>query len=123
MASAAAASKIDEDLHSRTLYVLGHEAMAKMSQAKVLLIGLRGLGVEIGLDVNPNKARVTILCIQHIHVDVAPAKNVILTGVREFALFDNDPTTLLDLAAQVIFLIVAQYFQFLCTHLLHFSFT
>ena len=65
----------------------------------------------------------TILCIQHIHVDVAPAKNVILTGVREFALFDNDPTTLLDLAAQVIFLIVAQYFQFLCTHLLHFSFT
>ena len=46
--SAAAATKIDEDLHSRTLYVLGHEAMAKMSQAKVLLIGLRGLGVEIG---------------------------------------------------------------------------
>jgi len=74
-AAAAAPTKIDEDLHSRTLYVLGHEAMAKMSQAKVLLIGLRGLGVEI-------------------------AKNVILTGVREFALFDNEPTTMLDLAAQ-----------------------
>ena len=39
---------IDEDLHSRTLYVLGHEAMAKMSKSKVLLVGLRGLGVEIG---------------------------------------------------------------------------
>ena len=39
---------IDESLYSRQLYVLGHEAMTKMSKSKVLLVGLRGLGVEIG---------------------------------------------------------------------------
>ena len=29
-------------------FVLGHEAMKKMSVANVLIIGLKGLGVEIG---------------------------------------------------------------------------
>jgi len=29
-------------------YVLGHEAMERMSKAHVLIIGLKGLGVEIG---------------------------------------------------------------------------
>ncbi len=29
-------------------YVLGHEAMQKMSSSDVLLIGLGGLGLEIG---------------------------------------------------------------------------
>lgn len=40
---------IDEGLYSRQLYVLGHEAMAKMSASDVLIIGLRGLGIEIGI--------------------------------------------------------------------------
>ena len=39
---------IDEGLYSRQLYVLGHEAMRQMSQSNVLLVGLKGLGVEIG---------------------------------------------------------------------------
>jgi ubiquitin-activating enzyme E1 len=39
---------IDEGLYSRQLYVLGHEAMKKMSQSNVLLYGLNGLGVELG---------------------------------------------------------------------------
>jgi hypothetical protein len=30
-------------------YVLGHEAMARMGAANVLLLGLGGLGVEIGM--------------------------------------------------------------------------
>lgn len=30
-------------------YVLGHEAMRKMILSNVLIIGLRGLGVEIGM--------------------------------------------------------------------------
>ena len=30
-------------------YVLGAEAMKKMSASNVLIIGLRGLGVEIGI--------------------------------------------------------------------------
>lgn len=39
---------IDESLYSRQLYVLGHEAMKRMSSSHVLIAGLRGLGVEIG---------------------------------------------------------------------------
>lgn len=39
---------IDESLYSRQLYVLGHEAMKRMGQSHVLVVGLRGLGVEIG---------------------------------------------------------------------------
>lgn len=40
---------IDESLYSRQLYVLGHEAMKRMSSSHVLIAGLRGLGVEIGM--------------------------------------------------------------------------
>ena len=40
--------EIDESLYSRQLYVLGHEAMKRMSSSHVLVAGLRGLGVEIG---------------------------------------------------------------------------
>ena len=39
---------IDESLYSRQLYVLGHEAMKRMSSSHVLIAGLKGLGVEIG---------------------------------------------------------------------------
>jgi ubiquitin-activating enzyme E1 len=39
---------IDESLYSRQLYVLGHEAMKRMSNSHVLIAGLRGLGAEIG---------------------------------------------------------------------------
>ena len=39
---------IDESLYSRQLYVLGHEAMKRMGASHVLVVGLRGLGVEIG---------------------------------------------------------------------------
>ena len=40
--------EIDESLYSRQLYVLGHEAMKRMSSSHVLIAGLKGLGVEIG---------------------------------------------------------------------------
>ncbi|CAO3645147.1 unnamed protein product [Cunninghamella echinulata] len=66
---------IDEGLYSRQLYVLGHEAMKKMSVAHVLIIGLKGLGVEI-------------------------AKNVILAGVKSVTLYDPQATQLSDLSAQ-----------------------
>lgn len=39
---------IDESLYSRQLYVLGHEAMKRMGASHVLIVGLKGLGVEIG---------------------------------------------------------------------------
>lgn len=50
--------KIDEDLYSRQIIFLGIETMKKISQLKILIIGLRGLGVEIAKDIivsGPNK--------------------------------------------------------------------
>ncbi|KAJ3043758.1 SPS-sensor component ptr3 [Rhizophlyctis rosea] len=66
---------IDDALYSRQLYVLGHEAMTKMSVANVLIVGLKGLGVEI-------------------------AKNVILAGVKSVTLYDPHPVELADLSSQ-----------------------
>lgn len=40
--------KIDESLYSRQLYVLGEDAMKKMGHSSALIIGMKGLGVEIG---------------------------------------------------------------------------
>ncbi|ORX70907.1 ubiquitin-activating emzyme E1 [Linderina pennispora] len=67
--------EIDEGLYSRQLYVLGVDAMKKMSASNVLIIGLRGLGCEI-------------------------AKNVILAGVKSVTLYDPAPVELRDLSSQ-----------------------
>ncbi|ODV79313.1 putative ubiquitin-activating enzyme [Suhomyces tanzawaensis NRRL Y-17324] len=67
--------EIDEGLYSRQLYVLGKEAMLKMQNANVLIIGLKGLGVEI-------------------------AKNVALAGVKSLSLYDPNPVELKDLSSQ-----------------------
>ncbi|KEZ41026.1 Ubiquitin-activating enzyme E1 1 [Scedosporium apiospermum] len=73
--SATTASDIDESLYSRQLYVLGHEAMKRMGASNVLLVGLKGLGVEI-------------------------AKNVALAGVKSLALYDPAPVEIADLSSQ-----------------------
>eukprot|EP00959_Pyramimonas_sp_CCMP1952_P369145 7732488-Pyramimonas_sp.AAC.1 len=39
---------IDEDLHSRQLAVYGRETFRRLVGAEVLIVGLRGLGVECG---------------------------------------------------------------------------
>ena len=39
---------IDESLYSRQLYVMGREGQARMANSDVLIVGLNGLGVEIG---------------------------------------------------------------------------
>ena len=67
--------EIDESLYSRQLYVLGHEAMKRMGLSDVLIVGLRGLGVEI-------------------------AKNIALAGVKSLTLYDPRPTTVSDLSSQ-----------------------
>ncbi|KAI3639974.1 hypothetical protein MIR68_001979 [Amoeboaphelidium protococcarum] len=67
--------QIDEGLYSRQLYVLGHEAMKRMSQSNVLIIGMKGLGVEI-------------------------AKNVILAGVKSVTIHDDEPAVIADLSSQ-----------------------
>ena len=71
----AANGSIDESLYSRQLYVLGHEAMKKMGSSRVLVVGMRGLGVEI-------------------------AKNIALAGVKSLTLFDPQPAKIQDLSSQ-----------------------
>jgi ubiquitin-activating enzyme E1 len=66
---------IDESLYSRQLYVLGHEAMKRMSASNVLVVGLKGLGVEI-------------------------AKNIALAGVKSLALYDPGRVVISDLSSQ-----------------------
>ncbi|KAF4509164.1 hypothetical protein G6O67_005455 [Ophiocordyceps sinensis] len=68
-------TEIDESLYSRQLYVLGHEAMKRMGASNVLVVGLKGLGVEI-------------------------AKNIALAGVKSLTLYDPAPVQLADLSAQ-----------------------
>lgn len=73
--NAANSDEIDESLYSRQLYVLGHEAMKRMGSSNVLVVGLRGLGVEI-------------------------AKNIALAGVKSLTLFDPKPAKIQDLSSQ-----------------------
>ncbi|KAI5293344.1 hypothetical protein KEM52_005626 [Ascosphaera acerosa] len=73
--AAAEAAQIDESLYSRQLYVLGHEAMKRMGKSNVLIVGMKGLGVEI-------------------------AKNVALAGVKSLSIYDPAPTILQDLSSQ-----------------------
>lgn len=70
-----ASGEIDESLYSRQLYVLGHEAMKRMGSSNVLVVGLRGLGVEI-------------------------AKNIALAGVKSLTLYDPNPAAISDLSSQ-----------------------
>lgn len=41
---------IDEDLHSRQLAVYGRETMRRLFGSNVLISGIKGLGVEIGME-------------------------------------------------------------------------
>ncbi|KAI0939237.1 hypothetical protein AcV5_000709 [Taiwanofungus camphoratus] len=66
---------IDEGLYSRQLYVLGHEAMKRMAASNILIIGVKGLGVEI-------------------------AKNVVLAGVKSVTIYDPEPVQVQDLSTQ-----------------------
>lgn len=67
--------EIDESLYSRQLYVLGADAMKRMGKSNVLVVGLKGLGVEI-------------------------AKNIALAGVKSLTLYDPALTTISDLSSQ-----------------------
>jgi ubiquitin-activating enzyme E1 len=68
-------TEIDEALYSRQLYVLGHEAMKRMGASNVLVVGLKGLGVEI-------------------------AKNIALAGVKSLTLYDPATVQIADLSSQ-----------------------
>uniref|UniRef100_A0A8C5K769 Ubiquitin-like modifier-activating enzyme 1 n=1 Tax=Jaculus jaculus TaxID=51337 RepID=A0A8C5K769_JACJA len=66
---------LDEGLYSRQLYVLGRETMRMLQRSRILVSGLRGLGVEI-------------------------AKNIILGGVKAVTLHDQGTAQWADLSSQ-----------------------
>ena len=70
--------EIDENLYSRQLYVLGHDAMKKMGQANVLISGMSGLGIEI-------------------------AKNTMLSGVKAVTIQDTAQVQYSDLSSGYYF--------------------
>ncbi|KAL0234236.1 hypothetical protein PCE1_001273 [Barthelona sp. PCE] len=63
--------EIDEDRYSRQIYALGKDAMQAMQSSRVLIVGLRGLGVEV-------------------------AKNLILAGIPVVGVHDNNTCELRD---------------------------
>ena len=74
-------------------YVLGHEAMIKMSHSNILIIGCQGLGIEIGI--YPS------LFIPSFFL----AKNIVLAGVKSVTIHDPSPVQLSDLSSQVIIIL------------------
>lgn len=89
--------RLDDSPFLRPSYVLGHEAMKKMAVSNVLIIGMKGLGVEIGeiwlrqcvswlRDLTPSSFRA--------------AKNVVLAGVKSVTIFDSEPAAIADLSSQ-----------------------
>ena len=67
-------NKIDEELYSRQIICLGMDTMKKISNLKILIIGLRGLGVEI-------------------------AKNIIVSGPKCVTIFDKTIVEINDLGS------------------------
>jgi ubiquitin-activating enzyme E1 len=55
---------IDEQLYSRQLYTIGHDAMSKLQASSILIVGLSGIGTEI-------------------------AKNAMLVGFKNIAIYDG----------------------------------
>ena len=65
-------NKLDINLYSRQISLYGIKAMDKISQLKIFLIGLRGLGNEI-------------------------AKNLVLSGINSLTLYDNKKCVIGDM--------------------------
>jgi ubiquitin-activating enzyme E1 len=66
--------KVDDDLYSRSIFTYGMDTMKKLSSMKILIIGMRGVGIET-------------------------AKNIILNGPKEVDIFDPNPVRINDLGA------------------------
>lgn len=67
--------------------------MKKMAASNVLIVGVHGLGVEIG---TPAISWIYSSCSR-----VYAAKNLALAGVKSVTIFDPEPVVVADLASQV----------------------
>jgi len=66
--------EIDTNLYSRQIGTIGMDTMKKLVQLKILIVGMRGLGIEI-------------------------AKNIILAGPNKVSLLDSEISTMNDLGS------------------------
>lgn len=78
--------------------MLGHEAQRRLAGCDVLLVGLRGVGVETGA---VSRVIQCILRAMRIVPHCDPAKNLALMGVRSITLSDDGSATWFDLSSQV----------------------
>ena len=67
-------TKLDEDLHSRDIFLYGKKTMQALLKMRVVILGMRGLGIET-------------------------AKNIILTGPKEVAIYDPEIVKINDLGS------------------------
>jgi len=67
-------NKIDVNLFSRQILTYGMDTMSKINNIKVIIVGLRGLGIEV-------------------------SKNIILTGVNKVSIFDDNICKISDLSS------------------------
>lgn len=70
---------IDTNLYSRQIRTYGLKTMSKLQNLRILIVGMRGLGIEI-------------------------AKNVILSGVKEVKILDENICEINDLGNNFFFL-------------------
>ncbi len=100
--------EIDEDLHSRQLAVYGKESMRKLAAADVLIVGMNGLGVEVGMLYFMSMmagagvlrvGRPPLMMALDADAQTTTAKNVILAGVRSVTIADKAEVTVRDMAA------------------------
>jgi hypothetical protein len=78
-----------------------------MAASNVLIVGVQGLGVEIGR---------ILSYILLSRIKVLLAKNITLAGVKSVTIFDPDPVTVQDLSSQVSDIVIrpTDPFQNLC---------
>ncbi len=69
-------------------------AMKKMAVSNVLIVGVQGLGVEIG------NAAGSRYCGRTNAIRIA-AKDIVLAGVKSVTIYDPEPVTIQDLSTQV----------------------
>lgn len=70
-------NKVDTNFYSRQIKTFGFETMMKLQNLKILIVGMRGLGVEI-------------------------TKNIILSGVKEVKILDQNITKITDLGSNFL---------------------
>lgn len=85
-------NEINEELYSLQIIMLGMETMNKISKLKILVIGIRGLGIEI-------------------------SKDIIVSGPNEVTIFDPNKVKNEDLGSN-FYLSVKKFQFFLYFHLI-----